>query len=249
MLSNLTSRRPDYVSTSREVKPVRRTLSLTSLVLCLFAITAIADPPKLPDPPASVKPGQIYQFTVTGKDIGFHPAFTADKATLVRLFSDDPTVMNFMFQSSEAGSYPIVFWSSGEKKGAAFVIPVKLPDPPPPPPGPQPKPVNALRAGLKAAFDADPGDAATKDSARKYLIELYSQAVAKSADTSITTTDQLAATLQKAGSSLTNDKLTGTRTAIAGLIASVLAPGVQLTDASRLAAADLFGRISDALAW
>jgi hypothetical protein len=150
------------------------------------------------------------------------------------------------------GRYAVEVFVVGVKDGRPVLrideteVVIGTPGPPPPPPPPK---VNPLRAPLKAAFDADPGEGPDKDKVRKDLAELYALAATMAADPAVTTTDILRERLRRAAASLASDQLFGTRTAISNVLAPVLPLGQPLTPESRAAAAETFRQVSDALSW
>lgn len=207
---------------------------------------------KAPDVPREIKAkvGRPVTITVPAKDTGYEPVFSPERCRLARLYSDDPDVMVLEAWPFEAGEFPIVFWCAGERRGVVCkVVAGDVPGPGPKPPEPTPPPVNPYRAGLKAAFDADPGDAKAKHDLRMELVSLYAMAATLAADPAVTTTDNLRERLRRAASTLAGDQLVGTRTAIANILAPALPLGQPLTPESRAAAAGLFRQVSEGLAW
>lgn len=206
---------------------------------------------KLPDLPKGieVKVGSLATFSVKGKDVGYTPTFDKSKCLLMRLYSDTPDVMEFAVQPLESGEFAIVFWLVGEKRGG--VVTIKTPSnpvPPPTPPGP-PLPTNQYREKLKAAFDGDSGDTATKDDTRKDLAELYRQAYKLARDKSILDVKQLRDKLRETSQRLAADALIDTRHAIAEIIAGIVPADAKLDDATRAKAEAIFSAIAEALSW
>lgn len=97
---------------------------LSLMGVAAFAVALRADPPVVP-PVIPAKVGKLMTFEVKvekGKELGYQAAFPVGAVTLVRLYSDDPTVFVFMAQVQEAGQYGVVFWTVGEKKGVVCLI-------------------------------------------------------------------------------------------------------------------------------
>lgn len=94
------------------------------LVALLVVALALGDPPKAPDKVAAA-PGNVVTFTVTvekGKKLGFQRVFEPSDCTLVRLWSDDPDVYEFLAQTKKAGTFGVAFWTVGEAKGTTTLI-------------------------------------------------------------------------------------------------------------------------------
>lgn len=211
----------------------------------------------LPAVPAAlkVKVGRPVIIEVPAKTTGFEPVFDPERCRLVRLYSDDPDVMILELWPFEAGVYPVVFWTIGEKRGV--ITTVTAGDPLPGPPGPPPPPkVNPYREKLRAAFNGDPGDEAAKNTVRIRLVELYSMGATLAKDPTVMTTDVLRERLKRAALKLTIDdqgnelaQLTSLRIAIGNELAPILPLGQDMTAARRIESEAALRLISEALAW
>lgn len=147
----------------------------TSLALLLASSPVHADPPKV-QPRIDTKVGSTSTFAVVADKagpFGYATAFDSEKCTVVRLYSDDPDVGQFLVIPQQPGEYRVVFWTKGETKsvqlavfvtGPSPVPPVppgpKPPDPTPPGPGPTPTPVVPIVGdGLRVLFVVEYDDA------------------------------------------------------------------------------------------
>lgn len=236
---------------------------ITPITLVLISGSlARADDPVPPPTPAqptvklpatmTARPGLITQIQVeTNGQLVQWDLYTPSDDKPGSLIPFPPDGKMALFSAPNPGTYTVIAWTALNgipSKSARCVITVASPVPPPPPVPPTP-PVNPYRARFKAAYDADLGDAAKKDSTRRDLAELYRQAVSITADRTVATTTQLHERIKAAAKSLAADQLVGTRTAIAEVVGGVLPPDTSLTDEGRKTAATLFGQIADALSW
>src|SRR5688572_17401499 len=79
-------------------------------------------PAKLPTLPPKIdmKVGELREFKVIGKGLGYEPAFDAKRCDLLRLHTDDVDTLAFVIRPKVEGSFPVVFWLPGEKRGAVL---------------------------------------------------------------------------------------------------------------------------------
>lgn len=118
--------------------------------------------------------------------------------------------------------------------------------PGPIPPAPEPKPVDALKAKLRAAFEADKG---TRDDALQ-LAELYRQAAKLAADPGVPTTAELVRRVREAGAAVVGqDVLKGVRAVVRDELTAVLGKvdSQPITPAERDAAAAIFTKLANIL--
>jgi hypothetical protein len=129
-------------------------------VLLLFAVVVPgwADPPKVPKK-VEGKVGQITRIVVTvpeKTEIGYQPAFDDSSPDIV--FDELIPRANqrrFFIQATQAGTYPIVFWTKGETTGTVCLVVIGGSSPPPPPPLPHVDPDPALVNKFKTAIGKD----------------------------------------------------------------------------------------------
>lgn len=197
-------------------------------------------------PKVSAKLGELVQFKVTGKDVGYCATFDPAKCLLLRVHTEEVDTIAFLAQPKEPGNYGIAFWVKGEIAGVVVTVTCDTPIPPKPI---LPPIVNPYRDQLKTAFDGDAGDAAKKAETRKDMAELYRQAGTLAADTSFTGTKQLREKIKTVAAKLADDQLLDTRAMIADIVGGVLPSDAPLDAATRLKAATLFAAIADALTW
>lgn len=111
-----------------------------------------------------------------------------------------------------------------------------------------PKPADPLRAKLKAAYDADPADAAKKREQAKDLAALYREAAKLTLDMAVPTSGELLARVKDAaGRMIGPNALVGCRKVKAAELGALLPTDEPLTDAQRKAVAALFGKLADVL--
>lgn len=139
------------------------------LALAVLAPAAAADPPKV-QPRIDTKVGQTSTFAVVSDKVGpfgYATAFDPAACTVVRLYSDDPDVGQFLVIPQQPGEFRVVFWTKGETKSTQLAVFVTgpAPQPPPPdpkPPGPDPKPptpvVPIAGDGLRVLFVVEHDD-------------------------------------------------------------------------------------------
>lgn len=229
-----------------------------ALALCLLtpAFLPAADPAvKLP---AEVKalPGRVATLKAEltdGKQVRW--AVTSEAADLIPF----PGTTQAIFVSPTAGRYLVLCWTAAgdvpsEAARCWVVVGDVPPGPTPPgptPPNPPPAPPvpNPLAERLKAAYAADPGEAAAKGANKSLLAEVYRQAPALLADARYTTAGEVLDKLREASASLTGGSLVGLRTAVGKEIAAAFPGGraEPLTDANRKAAGELFAKLAAAL--
>lgn len=222
---------------------------LAGLLLVSFA--AAADPvrvsPVPPPPPATwnelrAAPGQLLGLTTPA---AARWVLVDDSAAALLVQPDGKSAV---FASGTPGRYRLVVFGAADAEPARVVV-VVGDAPPPPPKPPDPPPEDPLRAKFRAAYNADPGDAAKKDAARKDLAELFRQGAMLTADQTVGTTGELVDRLRRAAQTLAADALPGTRKAVALELAAAMPADEPLTPDRRKDAAALFSRISDALGW
>lgn len=128
---------------------MRSVCRVSLLLLALAPSPASGDPPKV-QPRIDVKVGSTATFSVVadkGVPFGYATAFDSEKCTVVRLYSEDPEVGQFLVIPQALGEYRVVFWTKGETKSTQLAIFATGPTPPSPPgpgpgPGPGPQPPN-----------------------------------------------------------------------------------------------------------
>lgn len=105
-------------------------------VIALAAGLAAAAPPVVPGA-LDVEVKEPVTFSVkgtTGKQIGSAATFDDKSLMLVRLWSSDPAVIEYLLFPKKAGTYHLVFWTEGEVTGSVLKVVVKGDGGPPPPP-------------------------------------------------------------------------------------------------------------------
>lgn len=220
-------------------------------VLCLLLavatqtpIPAAADDAKVPDVPArvAVQPGQFAVIRI-GKDVEAIYGFDLAKCPLIKLQSEEGDLF-YLVNPTAPGQYPVMFRFKGSSRGTLTLIDAGQPTPPPPP---KPDVDEALRKRLRDAYQRDGGTTSSNEDGRKLLAELYRQAA--ELVLSAATPDALLDQLKRATATLTDDRLTETRTIVAEEVGRVLTLGMAFTDANRRQAAELFLRLAVALDW
>ena len=123
---------------------------------------------------------------------------------------------------------------------------LNLPDvgPKPVPPKP-PEPADPLRAKLRAAYDADPADAAQKRTHARDLAALYRQAAKLAQDAAVATSGELLGRVRDAAGTLIGaDALRECRRCVGAELGALLPTDDALAPDQRKAAADLFTRLA-----
>jgi hypothetical protein len=125
-----------------------RNLILALAIAFSFHSSCRADPPAVPATLAATVGDEVRLEVklAAGKEAGFLAAFDDADCFFDRLWSDDPAVMRFYVRPKRAGTFRVVFWTVGEKRGAAAAIIATAPEPPPLPPPPPAPPVPPPRA-------------------------------------------------------------------------------------------------------
>jgi hypothetical protein len=229
-----------------------RSLILILLLLAPAAATgqppAVTEVPRTPPPKwaeLKAQPGKMVRLTAGEKPATW--VLVDDAADL-----DAPSGAKVAtFVAAQPGRYRVVAFTEGEPARVVVVVGDAPPDEKPkPPPDPKPKPPeDPLRAKLRAAFDADPGDASAKESARRDLVALYQQAAKLALDQTVTTTGELAARVKAAGQILAPGQLAGLRRAVGTEVGAVFPTDAALTGESRQQAAALYKKSAAALDW
>lgn len=218
--------------------------------LLLIGVLLAADPPTVaadpPPPPAKwtevkARAGQLVRLTASSAG---RWVLVDDAAAAIQ---PSPDGKSAVFAAGGPGRYRLLVIPPDADPARVVVVVGDAPPPPPKPPDPPPE--DPLRAKFRAAYNADPGDAAKKDAARKDLAELYRQGAMLTADNTVTTTGELVDRLRRAGQTLAADQLPGTRKAVALELAAAMPADEPLTPDRRKDAAALFSKISDALGW
>lgn len=96
-------------------------------VIALAAGLASAEPPKVPTT-LEVEVKEPVTFNVkgtAGKQVGSAATFDEKSLMLVRLWSADPAVIEYLLFPKKAGTYHLVFWTEGEVTGAVMKVEVK----------------------------------------------------------------------------------------------------------------------------
>lgn len=116
-------------------------------VLLLTCATGFSAPPEVTREVVG-KAGEPVFFEARGDaaKVAFAPGFDRIKCPIVRLYSDDPSVMQFMAFPKSDGEYYVTFWTTGEKAYSQCVLKIgKGAEPVPPKPDPVP-PVDTYTA-------------------------------------------------------------------------------------------------------
>jgi len=228
----------------------------------LAALPLHAQPPVIPQaaadgpfaPPKSLAPANgaaVYVPPATVVDARYVP-LDGEAPFDPRSIGGSKTAFVFLTRGLPAGKTYRFVGVASDDKGALTEVTFGVTIPGEPgPPGPPPKPPepNPYRAALKAAFDADPGEAGAKNELRLELVALYRQGAKLTTDPSVATTDQLRGRLREAAAMLAADRLVGVRTAVSQLAAPALPLGLPLDADRRRQAAELFTLVAEALAW
>ncbi len=118
--------------------------------------------------------------------------------------------------------------------------------PVPVPPAPPPVPVDPLKAKLRAAFDGDGADLATKKDNAKDLAALYRAASKLCASPEVATAGQLLSRVKTAATTMLDspDALKGVRVVVGAELGALFPADGPLSDEQRVKAAELFGRLA-----
>lgn len=210
------------------------------LLLFLLPLTVRAEPPKVvPVPPPA--PDSWHQ--LKGAEIGKLFVLSAEPASKWRLETPGAELRVFdngksgVFLATAPGVYRLtVTGPAGDTSQNEIAVGG---------PGPKPEPTDALKEKMKAAFDSDKGEGATKQEAAKDLAELYRQAAALALKPEITTASDLLKRAKDAATVLIGaDQLLAVRKVVSQELSLLLPTDSTLTDEQRKKVADLFRRLA-----
>lgn len=92
---------------------------MRTAILCvlLTCSTLLGAPPEVPKEPVTGVSGETLFFDVKGESgkVAFAPGFDVTKCRVVRLHSDDPSIMSYMAFPKKDGEFYMTFWTQGEK--------------------------------------------------------------------------------------------------------------------------------------
>lgn len=220
--------------------------TLCGLLLSATAILAV--PPKV-TPVPKPKPEVINTFD--GATVNKMFQLEAEPASKWRLETTDGAELRVfdagktgIFVANVAGTYSVIVIGPGGDTTEFRITVTDDGSGPKPPQPPTPPVVDPLRESLKKAFDAEPGDAATKKEFAKDLAELYRQASILALKPDIKTSGELMKRAQDAANILIgSDKMVPLRKVVAAQLSLILPTDATLTDNQRKKVADLFDKL------
>jgi hypothetical protein len=220
------------------------------LPVLLFAATAAATAAAAPPEVTPVPPPEAAKWAELKVAAGKLNVLSAQPASTWEAVDDlDLRTFEtgkFAVFVAPAGRYRVTVTAPDGQKARIVLVVGDAPVPPGPRPPDPPPPVDALKAKLKAAFDAD-GSPRKSDQA-KDLAALYRQAVALCADPAVATAGDLLARVKAASTTLVGaDALKGVRAVVAGELAAVLPTDAPLSGDQRRSVAALFARFAEVL--